>query len=316
MQLRQLENFEAVHRLRSFTLAAREQFVSQSALSRSIRALEDELGQPLFDRTTHAVEPTEAAEALIGHAVDALAAARQVLETARLLSGGGGGSVAIGTGPYPASPLMTRVIRRLSAERPGLQVTLSGGGAAELLGALVRRELDFVVCDTSKAQESPAAGEIQTIELPREPLAVVVSAAHELVTAEPTPNRVMSLPLVLPPPAPTARRIIARSVDPEASARTPFYEVDSTSSCLDVVQDGRSVTLVPLSLARRDCNVRGLAFHLAGRAQSTRDGLHTLRARTMSTSAGIARDAVLAEAAAIAAETRAWRRSSTRGWHR
>ena len=85
MQLRQLEHFEAVYRLRSFTRAARELYLSQSALSRSIQALEADLGQTLFDRSTQAVEPTDAAEALIGHAVDAVAAARTLVESARLL---------------------------------------------------------------------------------------------------------------------------------------------------------------------------------------------------------------------------------------
>src|SRR5690348_1006536 len=114
MQLRQLEHFESVYRLRSFTRAAQEQYLSQSALSRSIQALEDELGQRLFDRTTHEVEPTDAAEALIGHAVDAVSSANVMVETARLLRDGDGGAVAIGTGPYPAQPLMTEVVRRLS----------------------------------------------------------------------------------------------------------------------------------------------------------------------------------------------------------
>ena len=153
MQLRQLEHFESVYRLRSFTRAAQEQYLSQSALSRSIQALEEELGQQLFDRTTHEVEPTDAAEALIGHAVDAVSSARVMAETARLLRDGEGGAVAIGTGPYPAQPLMTRVVRRLSTERPGLQVTVVGGPASDLLAALVRRELGFVVCAVSKAEE-------------------------------------------------------------------------------------------------------------------------------------------------------------------
>ena len=61
VQLRQLEHFEAVYRLRSFTRAARELYLSQSALSRSIQALEADLGQTLFDRSTQAVDR------LVGH---------------------------------------------------------------------------------------------------------------------------------------------------------------------------------------------------------------------------------------------------------
>lgn len=316
LQLRQIEHFEAVHRLRSFTRAAKEQYLSQSALSRSIRALEEELGQSLFDRTTHDVEPTDAASALIPHAVDVIAAVRQIEETARILRMGEGGSVAMGTGPYPAQPLMDRVVRSLSSSKPGLQVSVVGGAATELIGALAGRELDFVVCDISKAAESPVAEEIETVALPAEPLALVVGRHHPLVTVEPSPAEVATHPWVLPPPAPLGRRTIARSFADASAPRMPFYEVESTSTCLEVVQDQRSVTLVPLPLARRECPVRDLSFRLAGRGQATHDGLHVLRARTLSSAARIARDAVVAEASAMAAETAAWRRTASPGWQR
>ena len=316
MQLRQLEHFEAVYRLRSFTRAAQEQYLSQSALSRSIASLEDELGQTLFDRSTHSVEPTGAADALIGHAIDAVAAARGLLDGAKVLRDGADGSVAIGTGPYPAQPLMTRVIRQLSADRPGIQVTVGGGATSDLLTSLVRRELDFVVCDISKAQESTLADEVVTEVLAREPLALVVAPTHPLAGTTPTPAQVAAHPFVLPPPAPVGARVLARSVDATTRPlRVPFYEVDSTTGCLDVVADGRSVTLVPMSLARQECTSRGLTYRAAGRGQATHDGVHVLRGRSLSASAGIARDTVITEAAAIAADIRAWRRSAGDGWH-
>ena len=317
VQLRQLEHFEAVYRLRSFTRAAHEQYLSQSALSRSIASLEEELGQLLFDRSTHSVEPTDAAEALIGHAIDAVAAARALSEGAKLLSDGSGGSVTIGTGPYPAQPLMTRVIRRLSGDRPGIQVTVAGGATSDLLTSLARRELDFVVCDISKAKESALAAEVVTEAIASEPLALVVAPDHPLACTAPTPAQVAAHPFVLPPPAPIGARLLARSADASnRPLRVPFYEVDSTTACLDVVADGRSVTFVPMSLARQECPGRGLMYRAAGRGQSTHDGVHVLRGRTLSTSATVARDAVIAEAEALAADARAWRRSAGDGWHR
>lgn len=316
MHLRQLEHFEAVFRLRSFTNAAAEHFLSQSALSRSIQALEDELGQSLFDRSTHSVEPTDAAEALIGHAVDALVSARALTDAARLLRDGEGGSVSVGTGAYPARPLLSQVMTTLSVEHPGLQVAIRGGATSDLLASLVRRELDFVVCDTSKASESTLASEIDTEALPSEPLAVVVGEQHPLVErARPTPAEVARHPLVLPPPAPVGRRVLARSVEPGSPrGRQPFYEVDSTAACLDVLSDQRSVTLVPLSLARQESGARGLRFRAAGRSQATHDGIHTRRGRSLSPSAAIARDAVRSAAARIADDARRWSRATGDGW--
>jgi len=314
VQLRQLQHFEAVHRMGSFTQAAREQFVSQSALSRSIQALEEELGQLLFDRTTHSVEPTDAAEALITHAIDAVSAARRLEETARMLRDGDGGSVAIGTGAYPARPLLSSVVESLSRTRPGLQVAVVGGAAADLIAALVRRELDVVVCDVSKAAESPSASDLETVPLPEEPLAAVVGAEHPLAGTDPSPAEVAAYPLVLPPPAPFGRRLLARSLGPDATPRLPFYEVSSTSSCLDVVADQRSVTFVPVSLARSECPARGLRFRVGRRDQVTHDGIHRLKARTPSTSARIAMEVIAERATALAEETARWRRAAGSGW--
>ena len=112
-------------------------------------------------------------------------------------------------------------------------------------------------------------------------------------------------------------RLLARSIDASnGPLRVPFYEVDSTAACLDVVADGRSVTLVPVSLARQECTARGLTYRAAGRGQSTHDGVHVLRGRTLSTSADIARNAVIAEAAALARDSRSWRQNAGDGWHR
>ena len=98
MQLRQLQYFETLYRLRSFVQAAQEHAVTQSALSRGLKKLETELGQRLFDRTTHAVEPTETAAGLIQRArdvIDAMLAFEEEAERLRAGATGQGG----GRGP-------------------------------------------------------------------------------------------------------------------------------------------------------------------------------------------------------------------------
>jgi len=79
MELRQLEQFVAVAEERQFTRAANRCSIAQSALSTSIRSLENELGAPLFLRTTRRVTLTEAGQALLTEARRTLTAA----ETAR-----------------------------------------------------------------------------------------------------------------------------------------------------------------------------------------------------------------------------------------
>ena len=60
MELEQLRQLEAIARKGTLLSAAEELHISQSALSRSLRRLEDDLGQPLFDRTRNAMHINEA----------------------------------------------------------------------------------------------------------------------------------------------------------------------------------------------------------------------------------------------------------------
>ena len=65
LPLTALRSFEAAGRLENFTLAAEELFVSQAAISRQIRGLEEEMGRPLFERQHRRVVLTSAGRALL-----------------------------------------------------------------------------------------------------------------------------------------------------------------------------------------------------------------------------------------------------------
>src|SRR3954447_10041937 len=65
MELRQLRYFRSIARTGSFSAAAADEFVVQSALSQQIRKLEEELGVKLFERTTRMVRLTREGEQLL-----------------------------------------------------------------------------------------------------------------------------------------------------------------------------------------------------------------------------------------------------------
>lgn len=313
MRLRQLQHFEAVYRLRSFTRAAEEQFLTQPALSRSIRQLEAELGHQLFDRTTHVVEPTGVARSLIVHVADVLTSVAALEERAAVLHGGDLGAVRAGAGPYPSEPLMTGVVQRLSTDHPTLRLSLTTGSTTDLMAALGRRELDLVVCDTSKISDSAVADKVSVIRLAPEPLVFVVGAGHPLTAGEPTDRDFGRFPWALPPPAPLGRAGLGPLFGGKVPDPFPFYELASTRACLDVVRDDRSVTLVPLSLVLDAGSTPGLTFRLARTRDRTNDGIHTLR-RTPSASVELAIEAVVRHAEEQAARAAAWVRAAGRGW--
>lgn len=298
LQLRQLQYFEALYRLRSFVQAAQEHAVTQSALSRSMKKLESDLDQRLFDRTTHAVEPTEAADGLIQRARDVIDSMLAFEQEAEQLRGATTGHVRVGTGPYPAQPLLTGAIRTLAAKHHGIQVSVVAGTARDLLAALLGRELEFVVCDMSKYEDSPAAEDIEVIALPHEPLVVVLAADHPVLAGDVDMTQLAQFPWAMPTPAPIqARDLPPPFAEALASGHFPFYRLETTAACLELVKAGRAITMVPRSLGIEVCRDGSLICRDAPPRMRTNDGIHFVRQRTQSPSTRLLIEEIIAVAA-------------------
>lgn len=145
MEQRQLEFFVAVAEELSFTKAAHRTHAVQSTVSASIKALERDLGTPLFDRSTAMVALTQAGAALLPEAksaIDSLAAAREAVGSIRK---GLSGSLRVGTLSGLAAVDLPGLAGDFRARHPGvhLRMTVSSGGTAGLLDKLRNRELEI-----------------------------------------------------------------------------------------------------------------------------------------------------------------------------
>jgi LysR family transcriptional regulator, transcription activator of glutamate synthase operon len=146
VELRQLRSVEAVARHRHFTRAAEELHLAQSALSHQIRRLEEELGTPLFERTSRRVTPTEAGQAIAARARRVLAEVDAAREEVDELRGVLRGRVWIGA-LLPAGDLdVPGLLARFSRAHPGVEVGLREGIAADMLHYLATDELDAAFC--------------------------------------------------------------------------------------------------------------------------------------------------------------------------
>jgi len=146
MELRQLRSVEAVARHRHFTRAAEELHLAQSALSHQIRRLEQELGTPLFERTSRRVSPTEAGQAIAMRARRVLAEVEAARAEVDELRGVLRGRIWIGA-LVPAGGLdVPGLLARFSQAHPGVEVGLREGIAADMLRFLAADELDAAFC--------------------------------------------------------------------------------------------------------------------------------------------------------------------------
>src|SRR5688572_15072965 len=121
MELHQLRYFVAVAELGNFTRAAERCAVAQPSLSQQIIKLEQELGQPLFDRTSRRAALTDAGRALYEGATTVLAALDEAEARVRGL-GGDAGPVHVGALPTVAPYLFPALLRRHAERFPQAEV--------------------------------------------------------------------------------------------------------------------------------------------------------------------------------------------------
>src|SRR6478736_9522047 len=129
MELRHLRYFAAVASHGSFSRAANNLHLTQPALSRQVKDLEEELGVPLFLRGTNAVTLTEAGELFYEEARDLLARADQAI--LRVRGQAKQEILRVGYGPSLTSGLMPRAIEKLQAAAPGVRLELEDLSPAE-----------------------------------------------------------------------------------------------------------------------------------------------------------------------------------------
>ena len=130
MELDQLRYFVQVARRGSYTRAAEDLMISQPALSRSIQKLEEELGQPVFERKARSVSLTDAGTLLQGRAQQVLS----ILEDtkAEITDDGVSGRLRVGAIPTIAPYLLPEVLGRFAAAFPSHPLVPAYAGSVEL----------------------------------------------------------------------------------------------------------------------------------------------------------------------------------------
>lgn len=163
-----LSAFLAVAEERSFTKAARRLGVSTSALSHSIRGLEERIGVRLLSRTTRSVAPTEAGDQLIAHLRPALGDISATLEQIAQLRDTPAGRVRLAVSPVAARVVLAPKLAQFAREYPAVvldvtttavpRVDLVAGGfdAGIRLGEFIER--DMIAVRVSRDQRAAIVG--------------------------------------------------------------------------------------------------------------------------------------------------------------
>lgn len=145
MDLRQLRYFVALATQQHYGRAAAVLHVTQPALSRQIRLLEDELGVQLFERHARGAAPTDEAQLLLERAVFLLRYAEQIKADLLARQSAPRGPVAIGLSPGLAQQLTVMLTRAVLQQLPDVRLRFIEGFAPSLQDMLLQGQVDIAL---------------------------------------------------------------------------------------------------------------------------------------------------------------------------
>jgi DNA-binding transcriptional LysR family regulator len=193
----QLTSLVAVRETENFTLAARRLGLSQPAVYRAVSQLEQEAGRPLFDRTAHGIVPTRAADVLAQAARLAFLELEQADADLAELTAAEIGEIVVGATPLAKSFVLPRAIAEFRSFRPNLPIRIKEGPYPDLLTALRRGEVDFLI---GALRDPPPIGDVEQKTLFFDTVVLVSGTHHPLADrADVTIEELAGYPWVVSP---------------------------------------------------------------------------------------------------------------------
>ena len=193
MDLRSLRYFVETVRLNSFTQAAEALHVTQSTISKMVRQLEDEVGEPLLVRDGRQLRLTDTGRVVFLRGEDMLATMRQLSAEVRDTQAAQRGRLAVGMPPM-INLLFTPVLKAFRQRYPDIELTLREEGGQEIERLVAAGELDIGLTIL------PADPQLGLHSIPVASYPVWALAAHDTFTKQRTSLKLKALarlPLVL-----------------------------------------------------------------------------------------------------------------------
>jgi DNA-binding transcriptional LysR family regulator len=150
---RQLRAFVSLARHGSFTVAARELCLTQSAVSHSMRALEEDLGCRLFDRMGKKILLTLAGEQLLPHADEILKRMQKARAGVTKLAEWGQTRLRVCASTTACQYILPTVLRDFQKTFPKVQLNIEPGDTKEAVDLLEQKQIDCAICLEPEREE-------------------------------------------------------------------------------------------------------------------------------------------------------------------
>jgi DNA-binding transcriptional LysR family regulator len=235
--------FRTVAEQRSFRKAAEELYLTQPAVSLQIKALEEDLGVQLFDRTGPHITLTAAGTVLLEYVLQSHALLAQSEHDIAALGGEHAGQLALGASTTIAQYVLPRLLGEFRREHPRVLPTLVSGNTEQIVEAVENQkiELGFI--------EGPARSrDVKTAPFLADELVLIVSTAHEWAELDSIPcAEIAAAPLLMRERGSGTRRVLEIAMEKQGLKRSALrivMELDSTEAIKSAVEAGLGVGFV------------------------------------------------------------------------
>ena len=243
MEFRQLKYFIAVSDSGSFSKAAAQAHVVQSALSQQIAALETELQVQLLVRSPQGITPTAAGQVFYQQAQHLLRQVEHVKVQVRESEGKPGGPVSIGLPNSTAAQLSLPLLQACLLRYPGISLHIMEGMSRQLHRALTNASVDMVIQFSGQPEHGLKVRRLATEEL------FLISGtrgkkAMGKVT-EVSLDALRSMPLLLPERGNGLRDLLDQALRDVGMEIKPLAELGSAARLAEAAEKGIGATLLP-----------------------------------------------------------------------
>ena len=246
LDLKRLRVLRAVAEHGSFSAAADELYVSQSAVSQQIANLEAEVGEPLVLRLRGGPVLTDAGRVLVAHAESAMARLEQAERDLASLSGLETGELRMVSFASASATVVTEAISRFRDAHPGIRISLTEAEPEEALPALHRGRFDVGVVYDFELHPFPADPDLDLTPVIDERMHLALPPGHALAGCEAVELGELSDESWLCGSSETScRQLTLRSCERAGFVPDVAYESNDYTVMQALVSAGMGVTLIP-----------------------------------------------------------------------
>jgi DNA-binding transcriptional LysR family regulator len=182
LEIRHIRAFHAVAHELSFRRASERLGVTQPALSRTIKSLEQTMQIRLIERTTRVIRLTEPGKVFLKHTKDLIANLEHAMSLAQRAQSGFAGELRVGFNDFAISDQLPEIVRRFRTDHADVEVNLVDQTTPEALGRVLDGTLDVAFHSTFQLDEY-SQSVLDRIVVRDERIVCVLPAAHPLARA-------------------------------------------------------------------------------------------------------------------------------------